>query len=114
LNIPVLYITRDLELERFQPCTRITCKLDDNGRFSHYNNFNEVKEKIVSLFEKSTEEHQLLDPIVLCSEVNKLRDQNEKLIIDLETHISNREKERKADKQQLEDYQPEIKRNQRE
>jgi GTPase SAR1 family protein len=72
LNIPVLYITRNLELDRFQPCTRITCELNAKGRFSHYNNLEEVKKKVVSVFEKSTEEHQLLDPIVLCSEVKKL------------------------------------------
>lgn len=114
LNIPVLYITRDLQLERFQPCTRITCELDANGKFSHYTNLDEVKKKIVSVFENSTEEHQLLDPIVLCSEVKNLRSQNEKLTTDLETHISNHEKEREANKKQLEDYQMEMKQSQAE
>lgn len=114
LNIPVLYITRDVELDRFQPSARITCVLDANGRFSHYTNLEEVKQKIVSVFEKSTEEHQLLDPIVLCSEVKKLRNQNKELSTDLEAQRLNHEKEREALKQQLEDNQNELKRSQSE
>jgi chromosome segregation ATPase len=113
LKIPVLYIYRDGVL-RFKPFVRIytetlenssqvddTTKTVNRTKFERYINLDEVKRIIAQTFQFAEIIHELLDPITICGQVQKLREDNQRLNATINTLNQKREKESELHEKEL-------------